>query len=133
MARIIEPTKEMQDEWNDWVQSRPEPVMSIAKRLEPWSLYFLKPTGQRVVVTSYFEDGTVTVLVSGKFNALLHECEVFGIDPNDLVPCELPAPDDPTGCMMSADDVADNIDALRVMARPDLFFMGSDGIAKRKS
>jgi len=97
MARIVEPTQAQVEEWKAWVAERPEVVREIAERLEPWSLYRLKTTDQRVTLYSISEDGTVTVDVTGQFNPSLFERRVFGIDPDDLEPCELPTPGEPLG------------------------------------
>lgn len=133
MARWIEPTQEQMDGWDEWATSRPEPVRGLAQRFPPWELYRLKPTGQRVTVASYFEDGTLSVNVLAQFNLTLHESSVFGIDPDDLESCELPSDDEPVGAILTREQVEDNIDALRVMIRPDLFVLDEDGKAQRKS
>ncbi len=46
---------------------------------------------------SYSENGTVTVAVSGEFNAVTFERQVFGVNPDDLDECDLPAKDEVTG------------------------------------
>jgi hypothetical protein len=60
--------------------------------------------GRRVVVLSFDEqeDGsiTLTVGVSGQFNALIFERSVFGIKPDELEPCEIPGPDEVTGALI---------------------------------
>ena len=133
MARWTEPTSKQERTWAKWVKSRPPAVRAMAERLPPWELYRMKSTGQRVTVYSFSEGGTVTALVSGQFNAVLFETSVFGIDPNDLEPCDLPQAGEPLGSMMTDQEAEDNRDALRVMIRPDLFVMGADGKAQRKS
>jgi hypothetical protein len=132
-SRICEPTAKQQTEWKAWVASRPAAVRAIAERLDPWTLYRLKSTSQRVTLYSISENGTITVDVLGRFNAVIFERRVPGIDPNDLKPCELPALDEPVGSMLRQDEVDENIDALRVMVRPDLFVMDENGKARRKS
>ncbi len=107
--RIAEPTPEQLQEWKDWVASRPECVRKIAERFEPWSLYRLKSTGQRVTLRSFYEDGTVSVFVLGKFNFLIHERCVFGIDPDDLEPCDLPDPSEVVGSIIPSPE-AENED-----------------------
>lgn len=92
----------------------------------------MKSTGQRVTLCSIFEDGTISVSVSANYNFVLHERNVFGIDPNDLEPCEIPPPDELVGSVLTDEQVEENIDALRVLVRPDLFVMDNDGTAKRK-
>jgi hypothetical protein len=61
MARWMEPTAEQEASWNEWVAERPDVVRKIAERLNPWELYRLKTTGQRITLYSVSEDGTVTV------------------------------------------------------------------------
>ena len=133
MARITEPTAKEEAEWKEWVASRPAAVRAIAERFDPWTLYRMKSSGFRVTVRSFSEDGTLTVDVSGDYNHVLYEHSAFGIDPNDLEPCELPSPGEPLGSVLTDEEFEQNIEALRVLIRPDLFVMGNDGIAKRKS
>lgn len=133
MAQIGQPGVKEIRSWTRWVKSRPVAVREVAERFPPWELFRLKPTGQRVIVASFFENGTVSVDILGAFNHMDFERCVFGIDPNDLEPCELPAPGEVTGAIMTARDVQDNIDAIRCDTRPDLFVMGHDGTAQRRN
>ena len=107
-------------------------MRAIAKRFPPWELFRLKNTGQRVVVAGFNEDGTVTVDVRPDFNLMLFGVSVFGINPDDLEPCDIPGDDVPVGALMTHAEAEENIDALRVAIRPDLFEMGPDGTAVRK-
>jgi hypothetical protein len=68
-----------------------------------------------------------------RLQSCAYEHSAFGIDPNDLEPCELPSPGEPLGSILTDEEFEQNIEALRVLIRPDLFVMGDDGIAKRKS
>ena len=52
----------------------------------------MKSTGHRVTMYSYSENGTVTVNVTGDYNVVVFERQVFGISPDDLEECDLPAP-----------------------------------------
>lgn len=101
MAFIYEPTPEQLNSWNDWVRNRPACVRAVASRLLPWKLYRIRQSGHRVTMYSFSEnpDGrvTCTVTVSGKFNLVAFERDVFGIDPDDLEECDLPRPDEPHG------------------------------------
>lgn len=133
MVRIYDPSPTQERAWAKWVASRPEPVRSIAQRFDPWTLYRMKSTGQRVTMASIFENGTVSVNITGEHNLIAFDRNVFGIDPNDLTPCDLPEPSEPVGTVMSHEEVEENIDALRVAIRPDLFVMGEDGKAIRKN
>ncbi len=132
MAKVMELSEADLVEWADFIEGLPANLRPIAERINPWTLYRLKPTGQRVIVYSYQDDGTVTVIVSGTFNHVLHEAQVFGINPDDLEECDLPGPNEKLGSMMTADEVEENIDTLRVQVRPDLWVMGEDGIARRR-
>src|SRR5580765_7300966 len=130
MARYFEPTPTQEADYAEWCIQRPEKVRVVAEQFEPWSLFKMKATGQRVVVTSFGEtkDGNIslTVLVSGRFNLTQFEREVFGISPDELEPCELPSPDEPVGAAMSGEEVAMNIDNIRLTMRPDLWEVGPD-------
>lgn len=131
MARFTEPTLAQERKWRTWVAARPEAVRKIAERFEPWSLYRMKD-GSRVTIVSFAEDGTVTVSLRGKYNAILFERSVFGVNPDELIPCDLPGPEEPVGAAMTDSDVVENIDDLRVMIRPDLWELGPDGKARRR-
>lgn len=133
MARIGDPTKRQEKGWAKWVDSRPPAVRTIAERFNPWTLYRMKSTGQRVTVASFYEDGTISVNITGQFNQIAFDRNVFGIDPDDLMECDLPAADETVGTMLSGQEVEENVDAIRVAVRPDLWVMGKDGVAVRKS
>lgn len=132
MARIKEPTKKQEAGWRKWVANRPPSVRAIAQQFEPWSLYRMKSTGHRVTIASFFEDGTMSVHVTARFNFVFHDRCVFGIDPSDLEPCDLPGADEPVGSILTGTEVEGNLDALRCLVRPDLWKMGDDGVAVRK-
>lgn len=131
MARFIQPTPEQEKDWLKWVSERPTKVRKIAERFEPWSLYRLQGR-ERVTIYSFCEDGTVTVVVSKEWNLVTFERRVFDINPNDLVPCELPSNDEVVGALLTPDEVEDNIDMLRVYVRPDLWQLNNKGKAIRK-
>lgn len=98
-----EPTPEQIEGYKAWVAERPEAVRKHAERLDPWTLYRLKSTGQRVHLVGFDEmqGGKVTcrVGVSGKFNMVTFERDVFGIDPDDLEECDLPEPEEQVGTL----------------------------------
>lgn len=107
MANIFEPTEEMIRDWAKWLAERPEKVREAAKHFFPWKLYRLK-TGsgkQRVTIICFEEPAdanakvTCKIAVTGQFNALAFERQVFGIDPDDLEECDLPGPDEPLGSL----------------------------------
>lgn len=100
--------------WAEWVASRPPVVQELCKRLPPDRLYLLKSSGHRVTLISYNEDGTVKVAVTGQFNALTFERQVFGIKPEDLEECDLPKEGEPLGALLTEeDDIKEFIDATR--------------------
>lgn len=131
--RFAEPTNSQLRAWQKWVKARPLAVRAIAERLDPWTLYRLKPTGQRVTLVSFSEDGTVTIAITGQYNVVMFDRQVFGIDPDDLEECDLPEPGEATGAIMTPQDVEQNIDVLRAEIRPDLWTIGPDGKAVRRS
>ena len=117
MSRVVEPTKARERAWKKWVASRPENVRKVAERFEPWSLYRMKSTGHRVIIYGFSENNggpvTMTIVVSGKFNLVAFERQVYGIDPDDLEPCDPPPPDEPVGVMMDDNERDDFIDEER--------------------
>jgi hypothetical protein len=110
VARYKEPTSEQAVAWDEWVASRPEAVRKVAKRFDPWTLYKMKSTGQRVTLVAIGEDGTVRVNITGEFNLLGFERSVFGVDPRDLVECELPSDEEPLGTLdLTPDEVTEHM------------------------
>lgn len=101
MAKIAELTDPAG--WEEWVSSLPPADQELCRRYPPDRLYLLKPTGQRVVLFSYNENGTVTVDVSVQWNSMFgvfFDTRVFGINPSDLEECDLPPEGDPTDSML---------------------------------
>jgi len=86
-----------QKEWKEWVDGRPVKMRAMCINLSPNRLYKMKSTGHRVMIYSFSEDLTVTVLVSKIYNAVAFERKVFGVDPDDLEECKLPDADELTG------------------------------------
>ena len=100
--------------WEDWVSSRPPVVQDLCRRYPPDRLYSMKPPGQRVTLVSYSENGTVTVDVSAQWNVVTFERQVFGVDPATLEECDLPADDEPTGAVLTAEgEIRAYCDVLR--------------------
>lgn len=102
MSNTFEPTNAQRAAWATWVQERPECIRVVAERFQPWKLYRMKSTGHRVVVLSFAEPSdsagvTLRVAVSGEYNLVAFERQVFGIDPDDLEECDLPGPGDVIG------------------------------------
>lgn len=132
MARHVQPTKEEEAEYAEWVAGLPEPCRSVAQRFDIWTLYRMNSTGHRIIINGFNENGTLSVVVNGRFNAVIHDRVVFGIDPDDLEECEAPGPDEPVGSMLTQAEARDNIDELRAMIRPDLWRLDADGVAHRR-
>ena len=110
MARWKEPTEHNIRGYTEWIATRPEAVQAVARRFDPWTLYRMKSTGQRVCVIGFdeMEAGGVCVRVevSGDFNFVTHERQVYGIDPDDLVECDLPTAAEITGSLdMTPDEL----------------------------
>lgn len=97
MANRWEPKDEEVAAHEKWANELPTPIAQhVAKRFPPWKLYRMD-SGHRVFVYSIANNGTVTVAVTGEYNKVLFGRRVFGIDPNTLVECELPKPDEEVG------------------------------------
>ena len=100
--------------FDEWVASRPPVVQEIIRKLPPDRLYRMKSTGHRVTLIAYAEDGTVRVNVSGQFNFVMFDRQVFGVKADDLEECDLPKAGEQTGTVLTGDeDVKDYIDAMR--------------------
>jgi hypothetical protein len=111
MSKIIEID---QAAWKEWVGTRPPIVQELCERLPPDRIYLLKSSGHRVTLYSYSENGTVTVNVTGEYNAVTFDRQVFGIKPDDLEECDLPASDQPIGTLLTEDaEVEAFIDFIR--------------------
>lgn len=114
MAKIIEWTDEQQNGWGEWVASQPEIIQDLCRRFPPCNLYRLRYTNQKVTIVSYCEDGTLIVNVSGEYNAIMFDQEVFGIKPDDLEECDLPETSEPVGTLLTEEkDIEKFIDKVR--------------------
>jgi hypothetical protein len=100
-------------EWERWLADHPE-VSELARRMPPNLMYRHKPTGQRVVIESYSEGGTVRMLVCGLYNAVVFDRSVFGVPADDLEECELPLPGEPLGTKLTDEaDIAAHVENLK--------------------
>ena len=117
MAQFTEPTSEQKTGWSHWVAERPENVRAVAERFDPWTLYRMKNTDQRVTLHSFGEqpDGgvTLTVNITGEFNLISFDRQVFGVDPDDLEECDLPVKGEPLGEVLNEDEQLEYINARR--------------------
>lgn len=82
--------------WQEWVEGRPPQVKAMCEKWPPDRLYRMESTKQVVTIASYAESGTVRVNVLPEYNFCLFPLEVFGVDPNDLHECDIPAETFPT-------------------------------------
>lgn len=112
MVDINTPTAEQINEWSEWVESRPEIVKEVARKLHPWKLY--KFGDHRVTLYSISEDGTVTVNVTGEFNSVVFERRVFGVNPTELVECDFPGENEITGSLLSFEEAGSFVNQLKV-------------------
>ena len=105
--RWYEPNTEQLSGWEEWCLSRPPEVASVARRFPPWELYRMS-SGHRCTVYSYGEEEaggvSLTVSVTGEFNKIAFGRRVFGIDPDELVECALPGPDEEVGAELTQDE-----------------------------
>lgn len=118
MTRLMEPSAEQVAEWRGWVSGRPENVRAVAEKFDPWSLYRIKSTGQRVTLVSFGEqedgDVTLTVNVTGQFNLIAFDREVFGVEPDDLEPCDPPDKGEIVGTVLTDEgDIDAYVDEIR--------------------
>jgi hypothetical protein len=105
--RMFEPMESQERAWKKWVADRPDNVRAVAERFDPWTLYWHEKTKQRVFVIGFDEvekpgqavKVTLRVGVSGEYNLVTHERQVFGLDPDELVECDLPKDDEQLGSM----------------------------------
>jgi hypothetical protein len=90
--------------WVQWLASRPQVIKDLGARFKPWKLYRMKSTGHRVFCLSFSENNTITVAVTGTYNLLSMERQVFGIEPDDLLECDLPGPEEVVGVYLTEDE-----------------------------
>lgn len=81
--------REISEAGVEWLAALPDVPRSVAAKYPPDLLYRMK-TGQRVVLRSYDDDGTVSVFVDRFWNPLriFADHAVFGVDPDELTPCD---------------------------------------------
>jgi len=103
-----------QKAWKKWVESRPPLVLALCKKFPPNRLYKMTDSGHRVTIRSYSEDGTLTVNVTGEFNRVAFNRQVFGVQPKDLEECELPGDNELLGTILTdPNEVNEYIDSIR--------------------
>lgn len=128
MAKIAD---DIDAELQRWLSDRPKVIRDMAASHPPDRLYRLKTTGHRVTILAYSENRTVRVNVSGRYNFLSHERNVFGISIDDLEECDLPSDDEQLGSVLDKAEFEaaiaagktreERLDAVRVAAEKKIF------------
>ena len=95
-------------EMRKWIAGRPKKIQEMCKRWPPNLLYRDKESKLRVYIYSYSENGSVTVVVSGRYNFVCFERRVFGVDPEALEECELPEADEKVGVIFTDPNEVDS-------------------------
>ncbi|MCK5923538.1 MAG: hypothetical protein KAG66_21565 [Methylococcales bacterium] len=107
-------TTEERKEFFEWAKGLPDKARRSALSHPAVQLYRDARTGHRVYIDSYANDGTVTIVVSGQFNHVAMERNVFGIDVSSLSPCDPPSEDEPVGVTLSDDEQLELINNMRI-------------------
>ncbi len=115
MAKIVEMTPQQEEEFAAWVSARPLVIQEMIKKAPPGRLYRDKRTRNRVTIMSYEEDGTVTVNISGEYNAIMFDRNVFGVPIDQLEECDLPTQEEKVGTVLKDPK---EIDAFIDLVRP---------------
>lgn len=95
MAKIFEGFDE--SGFEDWLKTRPAVIQELGAKIRPNRLYRMTESGRRCYIISYSANGTVTVVVDGNFNRVAFSRQVFGVNPDTLVECDLPAEGEDVG------------------------------------
>lgn len=117
MARFVEPTPEGLAGWEDFKKKAPASVRAVAERFNPWTLYLLRPTKQRVFLVAINEGGTLMVGITEHFNVVDVNTKVGGINPDDLVECDLPGPEVKVGRTVPLEKEAEYLSGFRKRKR----------------
>lgn len=84
----------IREDYAAWCASRPPAVRAVAERFDPMEFYTLRDTGQtcHIIAFGEHEDGKITVRVYAWRESAPEATavEVFGIDPDDLLPRKVP-------------------------------------------
>lgn len=80
--------KETNEAFAEWLADRPQVIKDMVAAYHPYAVYKLKTTGQTCVLSSYYEDGTVSIKIfNTQLCVFMHG--VFGINPADLEECDV--------------------------------------------
>jgi hypothetical protein len=86
--RYHDPSQKQLTAWDDYKGTLSEIGRAVADTVDPWTLYLIQETGQRVHVVEVGNDGTLVVAVDKRFNPGCVERNVFGILRSDLSPID---------------------------------------------
>lgn len=79
------PLAERDETFKQWLKGRPPVIRRLVAKFPPYALYRLKESHHIVSLYAYWEDGTMSVLVTKDLNPKIgFERRVFGIKPKDL-------------------------------------------------
>jgi len=67
----------------------------------------------------YGDDGTIIVTVSGKYNFVMFERNVFGIKPEDLEECDLPSEGEKVGTVFKGEQADEYVKMMSQLMRTD--------------
>lgn len=85
-----DPSDEQRAAYVEWLAQRPDHIRWIARNFDPWTMYRLKATGQRVQLLGFDEmqDGRVTLRIYAERAELpgITGVQVFGINPDEIEP-----------------------------------------------
>lgn len=97
MARVYEPTLSQVAAWVLQVRSMTAAARAVWERVDPWTLYRIKPNGFRVLIGEVSDDGAIKVNLSPDYNFLIGDAWISGVKVDELEECDLPAPDELVG------------------------------------
>lgn len=87
------------------LRDRAPKIREMVRSHPPNRLYRMVSSGHRVFITDYAANGLCCVAVTGKYNLVEMERNVFGVPLDDLVECDLPDQDEPLGVLLEPQEV----------------------------
>ena len=108
MAKLFD----LPEEFTQWIVERPQ-IKDIFESHPPNLLYKMLDTGHRVTIETYNDNQTVTVAITGEFNLVAFERDVFGVLPSNLEECAEPEEDEEVGVTQTEEETEAMLAALR--------------------
>ncbi len=90
--------------FREWLADRPTIIKELGLKCPPDRLYRFKHSGTRLTVRGYQEDGTLIINVSGQYNRIMFERDVFGVPPEDIEECDFPPEDEEIGVVLTDEE-----------------------------